>query len=206
MAYNFVKASNQYISAGSAPVTTAPLTMSFICKLTSTSVQSFMGKIGSTANDSGWYFQTASSQTSWAFVGTNASSYPSAEVTGLDTSWNRISGTAASSTSRYCFKNTTKSTQNTTSIVPSSIDRVLVGSASTATFMHNGDLADFAIWNVELTDAEIASLSKGFKASRIRPQSLVFYAPLIRNINEVRGGIALTNNNTATVANHPRVY
>ena len=62
------------------------------------------------------------------------------------------------------------------------------------------------MWNAALTDAEIASLAKGYKPTRIRPQSLVFYAPLIRDLQDTRGSLAITNNNSATVANHPRVY
>jgi hypothetical protein len=70
----------------------------------------------------------------------------------------------------------------------------------------DGRIAEAAIWNAALTDAEVASLAKGFKPYRVRPQSLVFYVPLVRNIADLRKGVALTNNNTATVANHPRVY
>ena len=40
----------------------------------------------------------------------------------------------------------------------------------------------------------------------IRPQSLVFYAPLIRNLIDAKGGRTITNNNGATVAVHPRIY
>jgi hypothetical protein len=69
-----------------------------------------------------------------------------------------------------------------------------------------GDIADAAIWSAALTDDEIVSLSKGFKPTRIRPQSLVFYAPLIRNLQDTRGALTITNNNAATVAVHPRVY
>jgi len=41
---------------------------------------------------------------------------------------------------------------------------------------------------------------------KIRPQSLLFYGPLVRDLNDQKGGRIITNNNGATVANHPRVY
>ena len=69
-----------------------------------------------------------------------------------------------------------------------------------------GDIAEVGIWNVALTADEIASLAKGTTCDQIRPQSLVFYAPLVRDLIDVKGGLALTNNNGATVSNHPRVY
>ena len=67
-------------------------------------------------------------------------------------------------------------------------------------------MAEVGVWNVALTAAEIASLAKGMTPDKIRPQNLVFYAPLVRNLIDQKGGLALTNNNGATVANHPRVY
>jgi len=41
---------------------------------------------------------------------------------------------------------------------------------------------------------------------KVRPESLVFYAPLVRDLQDVCEGLTITNNNGATVANHPRVY
>lgn len=70
----------------------------------------------------------------------------------------------------------------------------------------DGAGAEAAIWSVALTAAEIASLAKGFSPRRIRPQSLVFYAPLIRNLQDVRRGLALTPVNGPTVVAHPRCY
>lgn len=69
----------------------------------------------------------------------------------------------------------------------------------------NGTISEVAAWSSALTTAEITSLSQGFTAEQIRPQSLVFYAPLIRNLQDVRGGRTITNNNGATVAVHPRI-
>jgi hypothetical protein len=77
---------------------------------------------------------------------------------------------------------------------------------NTLGFYHTGRIAEAAIWNVELTADEIKSLSTGMTADKVRPQSLVFYSPLTRDLIDYKGGLAITNNNTATVANHPRVY
>jgi hypothetical protein len=70
----------------------------------------------------------------------------------------------------------------------------------------DGAAAGTGIWNVALTAAEIASLAGGMTCDKVRPQSLVFYAPLVRDLIDVKGGLTITNNNGATVANHPRVY
>ena len=70
----------------------------------------------------------------------------------------------------------------------------------------NGRVAETAIWNAALTDTEIASLAAGFTPDQIRPQSLQFYAPLVRNLVDLRGGRTITNVGGATVATHPRIY
>ena len=69
-----------------------------------------------------------------------------------------------------------------------------------------GDVAEVAIWTAQLTTDEMESLNKGFKPTRVRPQSLVFYAPLIRDANDIRNANTLNNNNSVTASNHPRVY
>lgn len=69
----------------------------------------------------------------------------------------------------------------------------------------NGDIAEVAIWNTKISDSEIKSLGKGFLPLSVRPQSLVRYWPLVRNLSEIRNGTAVTNNNT-TPSPHPAVY
>jgi len=71
---------------------------------------------------------------------------------------------------------------------------------------YGGEIAECGIYNAALTASEIASLANGFTCDKVRPQSLVFYAPLVRDLQDVKSGLTITNNNTATVANHPRVY
>jgi hypothetical protein len=40
----------------------------------------------------------------------------------------------------------------------------------------------------------------------VRPQSLVFYAPLIRSLQDLARNATITNGNSATVEVHPRIY
>lgn len=67
--------------------------------------------------------------------------------------------------------------------------------------------AEWAVWDVALTAAEVASLSKGFAPSLIRPGSLVNYWPIIGRYSpeiDVMGGGGLTLTGTSAAA-HPRV-
>jgi len=68
-----------------------------------------------------------------------------------------------------------------------------------------GSFAEIGMWQNTLTNEEVVSLAKGMTCDKIRPQSLVYYTPLVRDIQDLARGMTLTNTNT-TVANHPRVY
>lgn len=69
-----------------------------------------------------------------------------------------------------------------------------------------GQGAELALWNVALTADECASLGKGFRASRIRPQSLLRYTPFIRDLNDIRSGETYVKQaGTDVFTDHPRV-
>jgi hypothetical protein len=120
--------------------------------------------------------------------------------------WFNALGVFASTTSRTAYVNTTAgntetSTRSITTEISIRIGRRATGNAFT------GQLAEFAIWNVALTADEINSLAKGFKPTRIRPQSLRYYVPLVRDVQELRSGIPFTTSaNAPVVFDHPRVY
>ena len=71
---------------------------------------------------------------------------------------------------------------------------------------YTGNMAEACIWNAALTTAEIASLAKGMTPDQIRLQNLVFHAPLVRDLQDVKNGLAMTNNNAVPVSDHPRIY
>jgi len=68
----------------------------------------------------------------------------------------------------------------------------------------NARMAEVAIYNTTLTAAEVGSLADGMTPDRVSPQGLVLYAPLVRDLIDLKGN-TLTNNNT-TVVDHPRIY
>jgi hypothetical protein len=90
----------------------------------------------------------------------------------------------------------------------SALNAISIGclfSSNTNSLFWNGALAEIGVWAAALSASEIASLVNGFRPDQIRPQSLKFYAPLVRDIIDVRGGLALTATGT-TVTTHPRIY
>ena len=119
--------------------------------------------------------------------------------------WHHACLVLANSTNRTIFINGGNSTNNTaTRLIFPSWDRVYIGAFATSpSFV--GRIAEVAIWNVSLTTPEVVSLSKGFKPSKVRPQSLVYYSRLIRNFQDIRNAVAIVNNNSVGVGDHPPV-
>lgn len=71
----------------------------------------------------------------------------------------------------------------------------------------DGEVAEHAYWNVALTADEMTSLGKGFRPDRIRPQSLQFYSPCVRGLQDIRGGRTLVKQaGSDVVSDHPRVF
>lgn len=211
MAYSFTRASSQWLSTGSTPVTAAPLT---ICGWMNASLNtSCIASIGkpATANNAAFYvdIDTAGNpgRAAAAMIGTFGISVGNNTTL---SSWNHYAGVFTSTVSRTAYVNGVAGTTNTTYAEPASVNDINIGRAGISSGLIadylNGLGGEVAIWNAALTAAEVASLAKGFKPFRVRPQSLVFYAPIIRELRDWRGALTITNNNTATVANHPRMY
>ena len=125
-------------------------------------------------------------------------------------SWNHYAGVFVSGSSRTPYTNGVAGAENTTSVAAITPTVTSIGAwfegTSSPIQLFDGRIAEVGIWNIALTAAEIASLADGMTCDNIRPQSLVFYAPLVRSLQDVKGGLTITNNNAATVATHPRVY
>jgi hypothetical protein len=116
-------------------------------------------------------------------------------------------GVFPSATFREVFLNAQSVASNSTNIGSQNApDTLFIGARNGPNFLYDGDIAEFGVWSAALTQPEIASLAKGMTCDKVRPQSLVFYAPLVRDLIDAKGGLTITNNNGATVVNHPRVY
>ena len=222
MAYEFVKASSQYLQAPSAVVTAAPLTMAcwFYMDMDNTIANTLMsitnaGTQGSVTRFSMFAAGNIAGDPVRIIASNTSGQNGTADTTSgfSNNTWTHACGVFASSTSRTAYINAGSSATNTTSIIPTLLEKTNIGvqflqaaGGTTGTAFANGRIAECGIWDAALTAAEIASLAKGMTCDKVRPQSLVFYAPLVRDLIDQKGGLAITNNNGATASNHPRVY
>lgn len=192
---------NNILTTTSAPVTAAPLTIAAWFYNPASTNGNIFG-LANPLNSHGFFMYVGSDNKLYGYI---------KDVSGT-TTWPATTSTAANTWSHACavFTNTTSrtiylnggsaatNTQNRTGATPT---QIWIGSSTFPV----ARVADCGIWNAALTVAEVASLAKGMTCDKIRPQSLVFYAPLVRDLIDQKGGLAITNNG-ATIATHPRVY
>jgi hypothetical protein len=209
MAYS-LNGSNQRLTPASVPVTAAPLTLACWFRPANVTHQGALITLTNTAGSSYFtlYFNgTAAGDPVTIFINPGLPSGFSTTSGASANTWHHACGVFTSSASRTVYIDGGSSATNTAIGTPASIVEFNIGSFQTAAGnFFNGQIAEVGIWTAALTTAEVASLAKGMTCDKVRPQSLVFYAPLVRDLIDAKGGLTITNNNTATVANHPRVY
>jgi hypothetical protein len=218
MAYNFVSASSQRITANLSGIA-EPCTIAAWARPASIVNMTAVSLVASDDDRrSISLIASGGNHNPRASVVNDGVSSVSADSTfnAASNSWVHLCGVFASTSSRTIYANggntntntTTLNGANSSSIVSIGATRATSGNpaANSIISFFNGDIAEVGIWNAALTAAEIASLAKGMTCDKVRPQSLVFYAPLVRDLIDQKGGLTITNNNGATVANHPRVY
>ncbi len=215
MAYDFTATSTRYLNFN-APATTWPITMA--CQFNPKNITTGMmlmyigNKLGTSrfllaANGdvAGDPLAAGVSNSTNTVVLVNSTSGYSANI------WSHACGVFESASSTSVYLNGANSATNTTALGGSltNINTGAVGMqwvSNSVASLASSLIAEVGIWNAALTAAEIASLAKGMTCDKVRPQSLVFYAPLVRDLIDAKGGLTITNNNGATVANHPRIY
>lgn len=119
------------------------------------------------------------------------------------------SGSSAASAAVYLNGTKTSTASGTTIFGTRLSSQIVLGafvsSSAYSTFL-NGGAFRAAMWSATLTDAEMVSLARGFSPRRVRPQSLRYYAPLIRNVQDLIAAITHTATNAAAAVDSPRAY
>lgn len=130
--------------------------------------------------------------------------------------WFTMTGVFAGTASRSSFLNGAAKGSETTATAGATPDTLILGARvqnSTVSDYITGALAECGIWDVALTDAEVAQLDK-FSPLCVRRANLVAYWPLLRDppgaptlfFNKMSRGMALVEQGTAeTVVDHPPV-
>ena len=215
MARNFVAASSQSMDNAAAVVTVVPLTLA--CWYKPVAVDTFYILVSPAKVDTNFdnFVLYQSSDGTIVAQTTDASSASSAITSSAATAgvWTHTCAVFASSASRAAYINGGSKGTDTGDKTPSGINRTILAAryagVGTKELFLNGDLAEAAIWNVALDDAEVATLAAGVSPLVVRPSGLVAYWPLIGTTSpeiDIRGRTELTLNNTPTQAAHTRIF
>jgi hypothetical protein len=203
--------SSSYIGATSTPITAAPFSMACWFNPLSATAGGVLMAIGNSAGTDRFQLAANGDQANdpITFYAQQGASNATASATGyvLNT-WQHAAAVCSGVTSRSIFRNGAQKNTNTTSIIPASLNSILIGarwSGGARGSFFNGRIAEAAIWNVALTDDEVLSLSKGFAPSLIRPSNLRFYNRCLRTSQDLSQGRTLTQVNI-TNFDHPRIY
>jgi hypothetical protein len=216
MAYQFVRASSQSLQASAAPAQGHPMTLAAWVYPFATNVGQVALCVSETIPTAGhrhvigisggglWRAATR------AVVGGTGTTVNALGSSATANEWTHLAGVFTSLSSRSVYAGGAVQATVTTTIssiqpfvrttIAADVDGGVIGAH------WGGAIAEVGVWNVALSADEVAALGKGVTCEQIRPQSLVFYTPLVRSLGDVARGIALTNFGDAAVAVHPRVY
>lgn len=216
MAIDFTRSSSQYLTASVAPITTTPCTLACWFKADDITAQHVLLSVmdDGTGSVDGFYIQAVGNTAGdpiRASVAAAGSFGEAATTTGYSANtWQHACGVYTSATSRAAFLNGDGKGTSAANRAPSGLSRTMVGryNAGASNVYSDAAIAEAAIWDTDLTDAEVAILATGVSPLFVRPQNLVFYAPLSgSNATEtdIIGGASITWINTPTKAEHPRI-
>lgn len=206
MAADFSTIGTRNLGATSS-VTSVPLTIACWFNTPANSAQKTLVSVGASGATHRCFIQVSANQLGAVALGTiTAGSTFSTAHTG--DVWNHACGVFSATNSRTAYLNGSAATTNTSSMAQNAFNDVRIGArwATTLGVYMRGLLAEVGVWDVALNNSEIVSLYDGINCSKIRPESLVFYSPLIRNFTDIVGGQTISNNNGVTAADHPRIY
>lgn len=213
MARLFASASSEFAAAAAAVLTAYPYTFACWGRATTLAADMTMVSIGDTSVTNVFQELLLMSTGAVRVRSSNGASPQAATTAGTvgTGTWFHAAAIVAASNDRRAALNGTVSAPNTTSRTwGTGHNQTAAGtrSASSTPQYFDGDLAEVGIWNVAINGTDLAQLVYGISPRLVRPDALVFYAPLIGRASpetDWRGGNSLTLTGTAASA-HPRVF
>lgn len=200
---------SDWMSVSDVAATGTPLSMAaWIYESVSDRTCTILGEVNTIFGVSEAFMLQGTSGSGISAVAVNAGSTRSSTTGVYSTgAWHHAGAVFTGATSRTAYLDGSAATTDTSSCTPGSMSSTIAGyyfSGGTQTTL----IAEAAIWNAALTNADMLELSKGFSPNQVRPESLVRYWRITgRNSPEIdiRSGVAMSLTGTCAFADHPRI-
>ena len=200
-------ASSQYLHIASTPITAAPLSMS--CWFNTDDTGADQGLVMLEMDSSNYFFlmYDASGELR-AYTEAQGTSDHADSTAGpsVDT-WHHGCAVYSASDSRAAFLDGANKGVETTDLTPTSPTDIFIGTYRDSAYYFSGRIAEVALWEAGLVDAEVAALAAGYSPLLVRPGKLLSYWSMIRDEDQdLVGGYDLTPQNSPTVGTHVPVF
>ena len=201
-----------YIRVDTAPLTAAPFTMSAWAQIASAAGQGIMWLGDKDASNEYWVLKFSGVGDKLAFDARTSAGTETANTDNTYTvnTWHHCCARTASATDRTVTLDASHGDEgvNITSRAPANADRITLGIFDDSSQFGDldGKIAEAALWNVELSDAEVTILALGVSPLLVRPANLVRYRPLLRNTIDLMSNISTTVSGTTVDVQPTMVY
>jgi hypothetical protein len=214
MARSNTGSSSNWLNTTTLPVTGAPFTIACWFKVADAATFYNLVTISQAASSNQYFVLAIDGTVAGDPVRAIAQSISGPEGVASTTSgitadtWQHACAVYTSATSRAAFINGGSKGTDTLSRAPASVDYLSVGAGRFSGSMFspiNGSVAELGVWNIDLTDDEVAALGKGYSPLLVRPSALIDCWRLIgrdspeTNLKRVN---SLTINGTMSIADH----
>jgi len=212
MARAFWGGNSEYLMVAATPIVAAPFSVALWAYTTDASKDQSVFWLGDKdASADFWSLilsgTAAGDPVVWQVVDSTAASATTTAGYNADGGWHHMCGVEISSVSRAAYFDGGSKGTDTTDRTPDNSDSCAIAMKRDTTpgSPHYGGIAEVGLWDVALTDAEVAILALGYSPRFVRPANLVACWPLIRDDRDIVDGYNMTPYNAPSIAAHPRI-
>lgn len=177
----FIAAVNTYLQHDAAVATAPPLTFAAWAYPDTTGLRHTAVSIGASGSNHAIFLDINSTNVVRAVEIDGAQGAASTTASVTVNTWQHLCGTFTAVNDRAVYLDGANKGTDATSITPTGLDRTAIGRRvqSSPSNYFSGRLAEVAIWNEVLTDAEVARLAlQRLAAPYVRPWALIGYWPV----------------------------
>lgn len=197
------------LSVASAAVTAAPLSIACWFNATAANTVGRMVQLDDGTNTNRFTIGKNGSGNINAFAADAGGTRTAATSTTLSAGvWNHACGVFSGVSNRAAYLNGGGKGTNGVTATPANVAEMRIGADVSGTNTYVGDIAEVTVWNIELSDADVADLAKGFDPWFVRPDGIVAHWSLFGRSSpepDFIGGFSMSLTGTPAQAAHPRI-